>query len=131
MELIERIKNDYREKLQAGPKIITVPEWGESKKKPLKIYVWPANLKVRDKINRYVQAGSPESLVEALVLRAMDEDRKPLFRPGDKSELMRMADPDLIARIVREMNAVPDDEASSPVSAVDRDEPTIEDAEKN
>jgi len=116
-QVLERAKASFRARL-SEVRCIEVPEWGDESG-PLRIYVRPATLKERDAIYRHVSAGSLEALVETLIQRARDEEGKPIFRPVDRLELMRHVDPDVIARVVAEING---DEAELP---------SVEDAEKN
>ena len=57
-----------------------------------------------------------EAVVMTLILKAMDADGVKLFKRANMTELMRSVDPEVVSRIVSEMND---------------DEPTVEDAVKN
>ena len=50
------------------------------------------------------QGKTVEALLQSLIMRALDKEGKPLFTPADKQELMREVDPNVILRIVTEMN---------------------------
>ncbi len=102
-EILNRAKNHYQEKLNVEPRIVEVPEWGDDKG-PLKIYVKPANLNVRDKIWKYSMENSLEALVETIILRAKDEDGISIFTSGNKESLMKSVDPDVIARVALEIS---------------------------
>ena len=58
-----------------------------------------------------------EAFADALILRAKDVDGNPVFKRGERTYLVREADPDVVTRVVTEMN-------------LDLDMPA-EDAEKN
>lgn len=100
IDVLEQAKSHFKSKLNT-PRIIEVPEWG-TEDEPLKIYVWPSNLMERDRIYQHV--GSLESLVETVIVRAKDAEGKPLFKTVHRQELLREVDPDVLARIVTEMN---------------------------
>jgi len=52
-----------------------------------------------------------EAMALTLVYRLIDESGKPLFRKAERLEIMRSVDPDVLARVVGEINeADPDDE---------------------
>lgn len=103
-EILNRAKAQYRDKINSQVRTVTVPEWGTDSK-PLLIFVKPANLAVRDKIYKYAANGSLEALVEAIILRAKDEDGVPLFTAADKQDFMKYVDPDVIARVAGEISA--------------------------
>ncbi len=116
-KVLERAVQHYAE--HDKPRVIEVPEWGDESG-PLRVHVWPANLKTRNKIYAYAKDGSLEALVESLILRARDEDKLPIFSPGDRELLMTRVDPEVIARVVQEIN-----------SDLDTGDEDIEAAEKN
>ena len=82
-----------------GP--IVVKEWGD-----IEIYFKPAtNFLQESKIVELQSQGKTvDALIMSLILRALDKEGKPLFTQGDKQELMREVDPNVILRIVTEMN---------------------------
>ena len=45
-----------------------------------------------------------EAMAMTLIFRLIDEEGKPLFRKPEKIDLMRSVDPDVLARIVGEIN---------------------------
>ena len=102
MNVMERAKAHY-EPLKDEVRIIEVPEWGDDEG-PLKIHVWPANLVTRDRIYQAAKADTLESLAKALILRARTTDKLPIFEKTDTEALMRDVDPDVIQRVVSEIN---------------------------
>ena len=101
MSVIDNAKAHYKQVLSAGLQgPIKVPEWG------VDVYYKPsANFSQQAQIIELHQAGkSVEALVMTLILRALDEDGKPLFSKANKAELMKSVDPDIIVRIVDEIN---------------------------
>jgi hypothetical protein len=81
-----------------GP--IHVPEW--------KLDIWYKPATTFNQEARIVELTSQgktvEALVEALIIRSLDVDGKPLFNKIDKPELMRAVDPSVIMRIMTEIN---------------------------
>jgi hypothetical protein len=83
---------------------IEVPEWPAEDGSPLLIYCPPITLAQKQKISNYADnMGVMEALAQTLVLLAKDEAGKPLFTIADKHALMHRTDPDVLARVVREM----------------------------
>jgi len=110
-QLLATAKTHWREKLVAPMESVVVPEWDST------IFFKPTTLAQRNTIFRYVNDGSLESLVQTLIIRALDEDGKRLFSNADKKDLMEKVDPDVIVNVITAMN--------------DEPETTIEDARKN
>jgi|TARA_Y100000310_G_C20618160_1_gene781802 hypothetical protein len=110
-ETLARAKTHWRERLVAPMESVAVSEWDAV------IYFKPTTLAQRNRIFKYVNDGSLESLVETLLIRALDGDGKKMFSNADKKPLMEQVDPDVIVRIISAMNDEPDT--------------TIEDARKN
>ncbi len=110
-QILAKAKTHWRDKLVAPMESVVVPEWDTT------IFFKPTTLAQRNTIFRYVNDGSLESLVQTLIIRALDEDGKRLFSNADKKDLMEKVDPDVIVNIISAMN--------------DEPETTIEDARKN
>ncbi len=107
MDVLTRARNQFSERLSAGLQFIEVPEWKDEDGSNTKIYYKPSlNLKQQQKI---LELSSKDKVVEAiamtLVLRALDENGKPLFNQSNMHEIMRECDPDVVSRIVTGMNA--------------------------
>ena len=106
MSMIDKATAHFEEVLAQGlmgP--IEVPEWDA------KIYYKPSTTMFEEaKIIELTQAGkTTEALVTTLIMRARDEDGKPVFSGADKQKLMRSVDPKVILRIVTSMGADNDD----------------------
>lgn len=98
---IENAMAHFKEVLGQGLKgPINVPEW------KLDIYYKPATTFQQEaKIVELTSQGKTvEALVEALIIRALDGEGKPLFARTDKPELMRAVDPGVIMRVMTEIN---------------------------
>mgnify|MGYP006306344387 FL=1 len=105
--LMERIGADWKS-VASAPRIIEVPEWADPETgEPQQIHIWPASLHELELVRK--RAGGDENsltmLVETLIVRARDGERKPLFQPGHCARLMREADTKVLTRVVREINA--------------------------
>ena len=98
---IESAMAHFKEVLAQGLKgPIKVPEWN------LDVYYKPATtFHQESKIVELTSQGKTvEALVESLIMRALDADGKPLFAKADKPELMRGVDPNIIMRLMAEIN---------------------------
>lgn len=56
-----------------------------------------------NKYLEYLQAGTFESIVDQLILRARKQDGTKMFSTGDKKDMMNLISPKVIGRIVNEM----------------------------
>ena len=100
MSVLENITGHYRSKIGGEMEKITVPEW-----KTDVYYKKSSSLKEQSKIIELAQKGATvEALVETLIARARLPDGSKMFRPTDKTVLMNEADPDVVIRVVGEMN---------------------------
>lgn len=105
-DLLSRVTSHYRERAKRV-RVITVPEWADPETgAPAELYVWPASL---EELNRIARKGGTrgndlEILVETLIVRARKADRSPHFDPAHRATIMREADPDVLARVVGEIN---------------------------
>jgi len=98
MNLIDKIKTQFDEKMSKEPSVIEVPEWDE------KIYYRPMTGKQRDAIMKLVAENKYfEASVEALIQRARTEDGKRVFSQGHKPILMNQGDSTVIERVAEEM----------------------------
>lgn len=107
MSLLDKAKSHYRAKLEAEPRKIDVPEWDSI------VYIKPGiNLHQLGEIMELSQSGKlAEAMALTLIYRLIDENGKPLFRKAERVEIMRSVDPDVLARVVADINeADPDDE---------------------
>ena len=100
-------------------KQINVTEWGEGGV-PATIYFKPImSLLEKGKILKAYQGDNPaEALAEVLIIRALDENGKPLFKQVEKSIILKSIDEEVIARVINEMQGETEDLS-------------FEDAEKN
>lgn len=113
MSIIERVKGHFD---TLGVRTIEVPEWPDADGRPLVIYCRPMTMADKQKIaNAAGRDGHVAMLAHTLLIKAEDSQGNKLFTIEHKHDLMNRADPEVVARIVIEMNKVA----------------TVEDQEKN
>lgn len=101
MPAIDQIKGHFS---RHQVRVIEVPEWADAEDKPLIIYVQPLTLAEKAKLSGYADTTSHiEVLAYTLILKADDAQGNKLFTIEHKHGLMHSADPDVLARVVREM----------------------------
>jgi hypothetical protein len=106
MKVLEKATGHFREKLTADMKSVFVPEW-ESK-----IYFKTTiTLKEQSKLIELATSGKQvEALVETLIVKARNEDGTKMFTPLDKQVFLNEVDPNVIIRVVAEINSVSDED---------------------
>jgi hypothetical protein len=110
--VIEQMKRHFA---AFGTQSIEVPEWGEDGK-PLVIYYTPMTLAEKQRLDYALEReGRVGRLADALIMKALDAQGKPLYTVADKKALREEVDPDVLARVVVRMMTTP----------------SIEDMEKN
>lgn len=100
-KILDQAKAHFREVLSQGLRgPIRVPEWDAE------VWFKPAlSFHAESRVIELQQAGkTTEALVEMLIVRALDKDGTPIFNKADKPELMREVDPNIVLRIITEMN---------------------------
>ena len=104
--ILDRARNQFRARMGDELRVLEVPEWPDEDGHPSKIYFRPVlNFLEQEEITQLVdQRKKMEAIVRTLIIRARDSDGKALFRKDQRVELMRQCDPDVISRIVMEMN---------------------------
>jgi len=102
MSILEKAKSHYQAKLHAEPKKLAIPEWDTV------AYIKPSmNLSQLGEIMELSQSGkTAEAMALTLIYRLVDDEGKHLFRKPDRTDLMKQVDPDVLARIVGEINGV-------------------------
>jgi len=101
MSVLQNAQAHFKEILAGGLKgPVHVPEWNTD------IYFKASTtLAQESKIYELQNQGKGvEALVTSLILRALDQDGKPVFLPTDKIEIMRTVDPQVILRVIADMN---------------------------
>jgi len=101
MSILEKAKQHYQTKLHAEPRKINIPEWDTV------AYIKPGmNLSQLGEIMELSQSGkTAEAMALTMIFRLIDEEGRPLFKKHDRVELMKSVDPDVLAKIVGEINS--------------------------
>lgn len=100
-KVLERATAHFREKINGELKYVVVPEWDNQK-----VYFKRAiTLKEQSKLIELATQGKQvEALVESLIVKARNEDGTKMFTMVDKPTLMNEVDPNVIIRLVAEIN---------------------------
>jgi len=98
--VLERATGHFREKLGGDLKSIDVPEWD------CKVYFKTSiTLKEQSKLIELATSGKTvEALVETLIVKARNQDGSKMFGPMDKQVFLNEVDPDVIIRVVADIN---------------------------
>ena len=105
-KVLEQATAHFRNKVGGEMKFIHVPEWNS------KIWFKPSiTLKEQSKLIELSSQGKTvEALVESLIVKARNEDGSKMFTMVDKVTFMNEVDPQIIIRVVGEINNVNDTE---------------------
>tara|TARA_R110000822_G_scaffold215971_3_gene350806 strand:- start:706 stop:1062 length:357 start_codon:yes stop_codon:yes gene_type:complete len=98
--VLDNAKSHFRGALSQELLQVDVPEW------KTKVYFKVAtNFAVEQKIiDLHGKGQLVEALVETLIAKACDKEGKKMFTPADKIVFLREVDPEIIIRVVTEMN---------------------------
>jgi hypothetical protein len=112
-KVLQQAKKHFHSLNSGDLQSLEVPEWGTT------VYwkVGGLNFAQQSKVIELTNAGkTAEALVEMLILRALDSDGKKMFKPVEKTEIMREVDPNIILKIVTAMGE--DDDSVTPEDAL-------------
>jgi|SaaInlV_150m_DNA_2_1039686.scaffolds.fasta_scaffold01882_6 hypothetical protein len=111
MNVLDRAKQQYKEKMSATPRKLNIAEWGENGK-PLVVYVRPSmNLERTGEILELSNNGkSAIAMAMTIIYRLIDEDGKPIFTKADKIDLLKHTDPTVLSDILIDINQGDPDE---------------------
>jgi hypothetical protein len=104
-KILDKATSHFREKLSAEMKYVVVPEWDDAK-----IY-YKSTITLREQsklIELSSQGKTVEALVESLIVKARNEDGTKMFSMPDKMTFLNEVDPNVIIRVVGEMNTTED-----------------------
>jgi hypothetical protein len=106
-KVLDKATSHFRAKVSGDMLSIHVPEWDA------KIYFKQAiTLKEQSKLVELASQGKQvEALVESLITKARNEDGTKMFSLADKVVLMNEVDPNIIIRVVGEINTASDEES--------------------
>jgi hypothetical protein len=103
MDILEKAKSHFYVKRDTL-KEIPVPEWETT------LYVRPLTLAESQKIQQSVKEDNVvDALITTLIVRARNPEGQPVFKLAQKPEILHSVDPDVVCRIVTEMNKLEDD----------------------
>ena len=107
-KVLDKATRHFRSKISGDMKCVVVPEWGDAK-----IYFKSAiTLREQSKLIELASQGKQvEALVESLIVKARNEDGTKMFSMVDKVTLMNEVDPNVIIRVVGEINSATEDES--------------------
>jgi hypothetical protein len=100
MTVLDNATKHFRAKISGNLKSIDVPEW------ETKIYFKDViTLKEQSKLVELATQGKTvEALVETLITKARNEDGSRMFQSADKIVFMNEVDPNVLIRVVGDMN---------------------------
>jgi len=100
-KILDKATAHFREKISGELNHVVVPEWDNQK-----VYFKNAiTLKEQSKLIELASAGKQvEALVESLIVKARNEDGTKMFTMVDKPTLLNEVDPNVIIRLVSEIN---------------------------
>lgn len=98
--VLEKATAHFREQISGEMQSIQVPEWN------CKIYFKKTvSLKEQSRlIELSTQGKTVEAVVESLIVKARNEDGSKMFTIADKTTLMNETDPNVLIRVVSEIN---------------------------
>jgi hypothetical protein len=104
-KVLERATAHFRNKINGDMKSVFVPEWETS------VYAKQSlTLKEQSKlIELATQGKTVEALVETLIVKARNEDGSKMFTMMDKQVFLNEVDPNVLIRVVSEINSLFDD----------------------
>jgi len=116
---IDKASKHFSNEILGNLKNIEVPEWGDDKG-PMIIYYYPKmNFAQQRKVGEFFSKGDQAGgLIQTLIYRSLDANKKPLFAQAEFKQFERDVDPDIILNICNRM-------------VVDDVDITPEEAEKN
>ena len=100
-KVLDKATAHFRAKLSGELKKITVPEWETDI-----YYKDTITLKEQAKIIELAQKNNTvEALVETLIIKARNQDGSKMFNPLDKTVFMNEVDPNVLIRVVGDINS--------------------------
>jgi len=106
MSIIDKVESHFQEVLGKGLQgPIEVPEWDT------KLWWKPTTTLAEESVIMELtqKNKTTEALVMSLIIRAKNEDGTAAFDKADKIKLMRVADPQVVLRVIGEMNSQKDE----------------------
>jgi hypothetical protein len=117
LRALERIRRAY----PTAPQRLVVPEFPDDEGNPLEVFYWPKTGRDEQTIDAREPKDQAERWVYTLILKAMDDQGKPLFQWGEARQLLQYLSFEVLARIVLVIMGVRPNEPG----------PTVEDAKRD
>lgn len=105
MDILERAKLQFS---NMEIRKIEVPEWKDDGGNPTIIYGAPFTLEERKSLMKFSKGDDIEFLVRLVIMKALDENQKPIFTIADRKALLNAVDPQVITRLANELSAAID-----------------------
>lgn len=96
LRALERIRRAY----PTAPQRLVVPEFPDDEGNPLEVFYWPKTGRDEQTIDAREPKDQAERWVYTLILKAMDDQGKPLFQWGEARQLLQYLSFEVLARIV-------------------------------
>lgn len=127
-QVLERAFKQFRDKVAATEILhIDVPQWPDDRGNPTIIYFMPLGAlrtEIYSKVFDLIRRASVESAVDIVILRALNEDKTPMFKPINRIEMLKKLDPEVLLDIISKMGELDAAYSEKPVH-------DLEDVEKN
>jgi hypothetical protein len=127
-QVLERAFKQFRDKVAATEILhIDVPQWPDDRGNPTIIYFMPLGAlrtEIYSKVFDLIRRASVESAVDIVILRALNEDKTPIFKPINRIEMLKKLDPEVLLDIISKMGELDAAYSEKPVH-------DLEDIEKN
>jgi len=100
MQAIDSLTKHYK---NLGIEQIVVDDWVDDEGNAFVIYYAPFTLGEVARLERFMVKGEAELAVECLIIKALDANRKKLFKQTDRPTLLNYCDQNMISNIVKEI----------------------------
>lgn len=122
-QVLERAFKQFRDKVAATEILhFEVPQWPDERGNPTVIYFLPLGslrTEIYSKVFDLIRRANVESAVDILILRALNEDKTPMFRPVNRVEMLKKVDPEVLLEIISKMGELDANYSDIPTHDVD------------
>ena len=106
-QVLERAFKQFREKVAATQMLqLDVPAWPDDQGRPSIIYFLPLGAlrtEIYSKVFDLIRKATVEAAVDILILRALGDNKTPLFKPVNRVEMLKKLDPEILLQIIGKM----------------------------
>ena len=121
--ILERAFKQFRDKVAATDILhVEVPQWPDERGHPTIIYFMPLGAlrtEAYSKVFDLIRKATVESAVDILILRALSEDKTPLFKPVNRIEMLKKLDPEVLLDIIGKMGELDAAYSEKPVHDIE------------